>query len=275
MTKQGKKTGDLSAFEIKAPSGVDKGKALAVTGGPLIVAGDIPPDYLCATGAGRGSEHVAIEDLVIPRLEVVQALSPAVKDGDPGFIQGARPGMLTNSVTRQLYGTEVFVVPVHYTKQFLVWKERKAGGGFFGAFATPEDAKGRIATIEGDKSQIMVIDTPQHLCLIVTDGKAEKIMIPMPRTKAKISRQWNTFVSLAGGDRFARVYRVGVQMQKNQKGDFYNYTIAQSGFPAQRLYKHAEDLYTQIASGERNVRMDVTGYDAGHEPEAGEAGAEM
>jgi hypothetical protein len=235
------------------------------------------PDYIKTDGPGRGSENVGTDDVVIPRLEVVQALSPQVKEGDPKFNDDARAGMLVNSVTGQLYGREVFVVPVIYTKQWLVWMARKdkAGnplpGGFFGAYNSPEEAQVRVEAEGGAAKYIESIDTPQHLCLIVdgNTGKFDEIMVSMPRTKAKISRAWNSMVKMAGGDRFSRVYRVATSLEKNQRGDFYNFAIAPAGFPALPLYRAAESLYKQVSGKGRTIVMDTSGFnddDAGGSP---------
>ena len=248
----------------------------------LVMVQDQVPDYI-KQGESRGSENVGADDIVIPRLEVVQALSPCVKEGDPAFNELARPGMLMNSVTKQLYGKEVMVVPVYYTKQWLVWKARKdkAGkpleGGFFGSFPDEFAAKERAEEEGGVEGNIEIIDTPQHLCLIInpTGFSIDEVMISMPRTKAKISRQWNSMVRLAGDDRFSRVYRITTQLEKKAQGDYYNFAIAQSGFPNQRLYKRAEELYVQIAAGDRKVVMDVNDYDAPGSSSAPDSDAEM
>lgn len=244
--------------------------------GNLVLVQNEVPDYI-KQDSQRGSENVGMSDLVIPRLEVVQGLSPAVKRGDPGYIQGAAPGMLNNSVTRQLYGDSVMVVPVHYSVQYLVWRDRKFGGGneggFFGAYPTMDEAKARANEEGGEAKGIMVVDTPQHLCLLINPEtwNAEEIMISMPRTKAKISRQWNTMIRLAGGDRFGRVYKVSSIFEKNAKGDFCNFHTEQAGFPAKDLYAHAEDLYKKISAGERRVVMDTTGLEPEGAPGGGEA----
>ncbi len=247
----------------------------------LVMVQDEMPDYLRAEGPGRGSENVGTDDIVIPRLEIVQALSPYVKDGDAQFIPEARPGMLINSVTKQLYGKEVMLVPVFYMKQWLVWGKRKDDkgsalqGGFFGGFDNTMDAEARkVEEVEkgSNGGHVEVIDTPQHLCLLVNinTGSVDEVMLSMPRTKAKISRAWNSMVRLAGGDRFSRVYRVTTQLEKKTQGDYYNFAIAQSGFPAKPLYDRAEKLYTQIAEGQRRVVVDADGLagDETHDPNA-------
>lgn len=239
---------------------------LATQASSMMVMTDEVPEYI-EPSANRGSEDVGQEDLVIPRLEVIQALSPAVKDGDPGYIPDARPGMLMNSVSKQLYGKEVMVVPVVFMKQWLVWRQRKdkdgkpIEGGFFGSFNHPEEAKRRADEEGGEANYIEVIETPQHLCLLLNfaSNKIEEIMVSMPRTKAKISRQWNSMVRMAGGDRFSRVYRVTSSLEKKPQGDYYNFAIAQSGFPNKAVYEKAMELYKVVSAG-RAVTMDVTDF---------------
>lgn len=252
-----------------AKSQAAKGKSTAVVqakSSSMVLVQDEVPEYLQGATQARGSENVGMEDIVIPRLELIQGLSPAVKPGDPGEIDGAKMGMMNNSVTRELYGDTVYVVPVYYTKQWLVWRARKdkkgksQEGGFFGAFNTPEEAQAR-ADKENDES-IEIIDTPQHLCLLIKDdGTTEEILISLPRTKAKVSRKWNSQVRLAGGDRFSRVYQIGTVLEKNSQGDFYNFDIKMKGYPAKELFKKAEALYNSVAAGDRKVVMDVSGFD--------------
>ncbi len=227
----------------------------------MVLVQDQVPDYI-DMNSQRGSENVGTDDLIIPRLEVLQALSPAVTKGDPGYIPGAEPGDLVNSVTNQNYGKEVFVVPAHYSKMFLVWRDRKQGGGFLGSFPDPEQANERIAA-EENKQGLAVMDTPTHICLLINreTGKCEEIIIPMPRTKAKVSRQWNSIIRLAGGDRFSRVYRISTGSEKNDKGSFWNFVISHTGFPSKKVYLQAEDLYKAVSAGGRVIKMDTSGYE--------------
>lgn len=250
----------------KKPEPTKNVPSVRAQGEPLIVIQDQMPDYIKQESA-RGSENVGTEDLVIPRLEVVQALSPCLDKSSGDYVPGAEIGMLMNSVTNQLYGAEVFVVPVHYSKQWLVWRERKQGGGFRGAYPNAEEARDRVEQEGGKAAGYEAIDTPTHLCLLLNreTGQAEEIIISMPRTKAKISRQWNSMVKLAGGDRFARVYRITTAKEKNPKGEFYNYVVAQSGFPGKPVYAAAEKLYEAIKAGSRNVVMDTKGFEPGEE----------
>lgn len=209
------------------------------------------PDYLREKqGSARGQENVGAEDLVIPRLEVVQDLSPARKKSDPNYIEGAEEGMLYNSVTRELYGKEVLVVPVGFVKEWIIWKDRDAGGGFRGAFGSKDEAEEARAQLE-DGDDCESIDTNQQFCLLLkADGGVEEIVVSMAKSKAKVSRKWNSLIRLANGDSFSRVYRLSAVEDKNNKNQaFYNFGVAAAGFPTGPVYKRAEKMYEAIVKG--------------------------
>jgi hypothetical protein len=242
----------------------------APTGGAnqnLMIQGDSMPEHIKAamgTGSQAGSENVGTEDLVIPRLEILQAISPHVMAGNAEYHPSHKPGDFVNSVTNENYGQLVFLVPVYFEKLFLVWVDRKTGGGFRGAYKTMEEAQARADEEGGKAKGIEVIDTPTHLCLLVRPdvGKIEEIMVPLPRTKAKVSRAWNSQIRLAGGDRWLRIYRAQSSLEKNAKGQYYNFAIAPVGWPTPTVMKAAKELYASVASGTRNRTMDLGGASA-------------
>ncbi len=233
----------------------------------MVVSDQAMPSYI-ANGTARGSENVGMDDLIIPRLIVLQELSPMCKRGNPKYNADAEPGMLVNSVTGEIYGTEAQIVPVFYNKQWLVWRDQKQGGGFLGAFNSPGEADARIRQ-EENKAGLEAIDTPQHLCLVVRPGgKLEEIMISLPKTKAKVSRNWNSMIKLAGGDSFSRVYKVASVEESKNNNDFWNFDIKPIGFPSEPLYRAAEALYKKVASGERRIVVDNDDDDGHHQDDA-------
>lgn len=214
------------------------------------------PDYI-KQGSNRGSENVKATDIVIPRLELAQALSPCIKKNDPEYIEGAEAGMLFNSLTRKLYGTSVLICPVYYRTEFLVWRDRKKGGGFRGAYATNAEAQQRIKE-EEHPEEYEAIETGQQIVLVIgEDGQVDEAVISMNRTKLKISRELNSLVRIAGGDRFSRTYMLmGVEEQNANNEDYFNYSFNIAGFPSLEVYKQAEAMYDSISSGARNVVLD-------------------
>lgn len=218
------------------------------------------PDYI-KQGQNRGSEGVMMEDLTIPRLELVQALSPCRKKNDPAYIEGAEEGMLYNNVSREIYGTQVTIIPVTFKKEHLIWRDRKLGGGFRGAYDSLEEANAVIEELvekdPNNSSGLEATDTAQHLCLLVRpNGRIEEIAISMSRSKMKVSRQLNSLVRLNGGDRFSRTYLIEGVADKNDRGeDFMNFKVSNFGFPSREAYEQAEALYETIKSGEREIKI--------------------
>lgn len=213
------------------------------------------PSYI-NKDSNRGSEEVSSKDLILPRLEIVQALSP-IKEVN----QDAREGHLFNSATQEVYGDTVYVVPVYFRVEYLIWKDQNEGGGFFGSFPTQAEAERRKAEVvaEGEDADLLeIVDTPVHFCLMVKPDDmsfAQQIVISMAKTKAKVSRKWNSLVQIVGGDRFSRVYKVTTFTDENKKGQkFKNFVVSPAGFAPEPLYRIAEKTYEVFKT--QNVSAD-------------------
>lgn len=221
------------------------------------------PDYI-SFGTTRGSEEVKSTDMVLPRLEIVQALSP-IKD-----VMEIKEGSFFNSVTQESLGDLVYFIPVYYRMEWLVWKDQDEGGGFMGSFNTESDAKARMqdaiqddpklaGKTEKGRDIIAVIDTPVQYGLLVTpEGETQQIVISMPKTKAKISRKWNAMIQIAGGDRFSRVYKLSTFKDENKNGQkFFNYVIQPAGFTPKQAYIASERLYDVLKTQDFRVAHDT------------------
>lgn len=220
--------------------------------GAVTAFSDEMPEHLKnQTGPARGNEEVGREDLVIPRLEIVQSQSP-IKETDDMI----RDGMMFNSASSEVYDGPVYVIPVFFRKEWLVWKDKEEGGGFFGAHPTEAAAKARLAEVveEGEDEDLLeIVDTPVHYCLLVKPDDpsfCQQIVVSMAKTKAKVSRQWNSMVELFGGDRFSRVYKLTTFTDENKKGQkFKNFVVQGAGYAPEHLYNKALELYEVIKAG--------------------------
>ena len=206
----------------------------------------------------RGSEGISLDDVVIPRLDVIQSLSPQRKKTDPAYIDGAEEGLLFNTVTGVLYGSEVIFVPVVFRKEWVIWKNRDEGGGFKGAFHDREESENALENMP-DALSCEIMDTHQQFGLILwNDGSdiIEEVVISCSRSKMKPSRQLNSMVRMTGGDRWSRAYRVASVAVDGPKGDYYSFRFAQLGFVSEHVFEVAESLYTSVMSGARDVARD-------------------
>lgn len=206
----------------------------------LTKAGDQVPatyDYGDEVGAGlEGAEEI----LVLPFLNVLQSNSPQVDSGDPKYIPGAKAGMLINNVTNELIDGEegVLFIPVHWTRSYVEWVPRDAGGGFVGRHTV--DSQVVLDAIKAaDGKRFGKLSLPNGHDLIETnyvyihllDEKGGMIVgsavLSFTSTKIKPFRNWFSSLLILKGKPplYANRARLTTFKDKNKKGQFYNFKI--------------------------------------------------
>lgn len=201
----------------------------------------------------HGSEDITANDITLPRIEVLQALSPQLKKNEAVYIEGSEQGQIFNTISGELYGSTVTVCPILFQRQFILWQDRKLGGGFAGSFATEVDAE--LERDSKDKPNDYEV-TEHHInyCLILHDnGRMEEAVLSWARTKLKASRRLNALVQMNPGDRYSRAYRLKAVEASSPKGDYWTFDIAPGGYVAKPIFDKAAAIYEAIKGGERKV----------------------
>ena len=211
--------------------------------GSAVVAYDYGED------ANAGFENQTGEDFAIPFLSVLQALSPQVADPSDGGVEGARPGMLFNTVTETVFDGKdgVEIIPALTEHVFMEWVPRKQGGGFvarheinsdivarakegapgFGKYSTSYDA-------DGQPNGNDLVET-FYVYGVLVGETLEPIVIAFTSTKISVYKRFNTKLNMfttKQGDRkikppiFAHRIRVTTVKQKNNEGEFFNFAMA-------------------------------------------------
>ena len=72
---------------------------------------------------GKGMEHIDQDDLELPRISLLQAISPEVVDDHHA------PGQFFHNIAEMELGDKLRVVPIHISKSFILWRPRHEGGG--------------------------------------------------------------------------------------------------------------------------------------------------
>lgn len=188
----------------KAPVGRSALAKTGQTGQHLTIADD--RNAALFDHAGEGTERVGINDIILPRLKILQALSPEVNRRNPDYIPGAEPGLILNVATRKLYSS-ILAVPATYMRHHIEWRPNR--GGFVRDHGDNEAIMSRV-THRDDKSfdilpgGNLIVPTPTWYVILVAatlpgehpgeDGEVLAIgdpaIISMPRTQSKASRQW-------------------------------------------------------------------------------------
>lgn len=204
------------------------------------------PAYAAAAGGALGNEELGTDDLAIPRLSLLQGLSPQVTNGN---IDGAKPGLFHLSVTDDLFES-AYVMNLAFAKNYTVFTKRSEGGGFHGGFDTEAEAREHIATLPGDGSKYEVTETHIHTLLIL-DGEGKPTgaaRMFMQSTKIAPSKQWNSQIRLLNPDapRFASVWELTAVKQTNARGTFYNIGAEFAGWASEELFEEAKRTYYRV-----------------------------
>lgn len=207
---------------------------------------DALPAHLQADGS-LGNENVTSENLMLPKIDIIQQMSPQKVKTDAKYIEGAEDGMLFNSLTGELY-EQIFVINLAFEVQYSVFRKRNAGGGFEGFFNSESDAMRHIEERQLDPKMHDITETSIHKCLLLDENGHPKqpVLFYMSRSKSRVSNGWNTEIQLKGqgSARFATVWQVGTVRETNRQGQpYHNYRIQFAGFADEALYAEAKKNY--------------------------------
>jgi len=233
--------------------------------------------------AGEGLENVTKDDVLIPRLAILQGLSPQLKKSKAEYIPGAVAGDICDLGTGQNFGDKVTIVPVHYSKVWIEWAPRETGQGLVEIHKT-EDAlddcvkneKGKMVNPAGN----IIEETAQFYCLNL-DADCQMCFLSFASTQLKKARLLNTLamhtkLHRADGSKytpplFYQTFELGVAEEGNNKGEWIGWTVAK-GVPistlenGKEIFDYAVNFRRQIKAGE--VKADVSsggGQEAGGE----------
>ncbi len=236
------------------------------TAGEVLVLDD---DLL---SGGTGLEDTDSGDYAIPFVRVLQSGSPQLKKNHAKYIEGASQGMLFNTVSNAVYdGDEgILVIPCAYTKKYIEWVPRDAGGGIVNSEHTVDILKS--ATQNEKKKYLLangneVQETAQYFAIIVNnEEEPEEALLSFTSSQLSFSRRWNSMlktsrVKNSAGDMvlapmFANVYRIKTVEQSNDLGSWYGFTVEKEKPTPIELARLARDFMTAARSGNVQVKQE-------------------
>ena len=203
---------------------------------------------------GLGNENVGTEHLQTPRVKLLQQMNSEVDPNSPAYIEGSKPGDFIDSVTNENYGTELYVINVHFKEDFVLWKKREAGGGLVGTFSTKQEALDYLANDGLKEEDHEIIQTQSHLLLRKDPETGELIKTPFlmdfASSKLRVSREWNTQINQLGGDRFSALWKLSsLQTQNRAAQKFYNLNAENQGWVTEEDYEYAKEGYEKLNLG--------------------------
>ena len=199
-------------------------------------------------GENLGNENISSEHLSTPRLKQLQQLSNEVDENHSEYIDGAKVGDFINTVTKETYGKELFVVNVHFREEYVVWVKREKGGGLVGTFPTKQEAIKHLEDGGNKVEDHEITQTQTHTLLKVDEKTGDISEIPFlfdcSSSKLRVSREWNTQIMKLGGDRFASLWKLASVQTANKAGQkFMNIAVSNVGWLKEDTYNVAKGFY--------------------------------
>lgn len=196
--------------------------------------------------ARAGMENIGTRDLAIPRLKLLQDLSPECKKRESTYIPGAEAGDIYDSVNDILIkGEEGFeAILVAYRSTYLEFITRIKGGGFVADHGpNPISLLGKVKP--GPQGEQMLpngnelVLVAEYLTQILDPeaGTTAMSLLGMSKSQLKHSRQlntWATTLKVSDGNgglftpaMFYRTYYFKTAPEKNKKNDTWmGYSIS-------------------------------------------------
>jgi hypothetical protein len=209
--------------------------------------------------AGLGFENVSANDVAIPYLKVLQALSPELRGVTK--IAGAEEGLIINTVTGVLM-KEARIIPCAFKKSYVEWTPREAGGGLVKEHT---DEKILEKTKKNERNQDvlpngnLIVTTAYHYVLVLADGGFERALIAMSSTQLKKSRRWlgqMMALQVKVGDKsftpppFSHSYHVGTGMETKDANSWYGWLINDPTMVQDRnIYEAAKKFGADVTAG--------------------------
>jgi hypothetical protein len=225
----------------------------------------------------KGFENMTQDDLALPFIRILGQLSPQVTQGDAKYIEIAKPGMIYNTVTNDLFDGKkgIKVIPCYYKKDYPEWSDRGDGPGAPVAVHLPNSPV--ISTGKRDGSKIRLPngnyleETASYYIMVQSrTGAYTPALITMKSTQLNVSKKWNSMMKTIqmpdGKGGFAIppmhgvVYNLASTLQKNDKGSWYGWVVTMDRILDQAdktLYLSAKDFRGNVSKGNVQTKADV------------------
>ena len=225
----------------------------------------------------KGFENMTQDDLALPFIRILGQLSPQVTQGDAKYIEAAKPGMIYNTVTNDLFDGKkgIKVIPCYYKKDYPEWSDRGDGPGAPVAVHLPNSPV--ISTGKRDGSKIRLPngnyleETASYYIMVQSKtGAYTPALITMKSTQLNVSKKWNSMMKTIqmpdGKGGFAIppmhgvVYNLASTLQKNDKGSWYGWVVTMDRILDQAdktLYLNAKDFRGNVSKGNVQTKADV------------------
>jgi len=238
------------------------------------------PDYL-RQDVGKGTESVRPEDIVLPRIVLLQALSDEVIEGD------CKAGEFYHNIAEVSLGKTIQITPLYVDVRYILWRPRESGGGILaraddGIHWSPSSAAFDVklpsgksvtwrtaATVresglgewgsydpEDESSPPAATKMITIACAIKGHPELSPSLMSLQRKSLTPAGKFIGKLKTTRAPSFAQVFEVSSFLDENNNGQkFYNYKFDRvPGFLDEEEVKPMRDMYESFADHGVSIR---------------------
>lgn len=239
------------------------------------------PDWMKA-GQGAGTDRLDTKDMEVPRIKLMQALSPEISQHN-----GLKPGDFWHTLAEQSLGREVLIVPIYIDKRYILWKPREAGGGILaraddGVHWNPANVTFDVPINKGKKIVKWTTKDTVDESGLADWGSYDRddpnsqpaatlmytFVVAMPdypdlafaqltlqRSSVKVARNIIGKIKLNPKPSYGRVFRMSSIEDSSPVGEFNNFRFTAEGYVQdQTAFDTYESLYKVFAKTGLNIK---------------------
>jgi hypothetical protein len=244
---------------------------VAGTKGALGKLGEVPDFLKSDFGKNTGMERVEQSDILLPRLSVCQALSPQKRKSHSAYIEGLQEGQLFNTVTQEIYGEEVEIIPLFFFKNRIKFNPIDEGGGIdcqsqngidggrlcHNCMSCQYQLWGNGASANSETANDPPKCTMYHNFMSFIPSEMIPVAVTYKATGLKLSKQLLAQQRLSRLPMYARVYAVKVVTMKDGDNEWYEKKIVPLRYVDQEMYKEMERNFQALK--DMSIHVDTTG----------------
>lgn len=217
------------------------------------------PEYLREhRGDKSGMEGVGQDDILIPRLCIAQeGNSPQLKKTSEFYIPGLEAGQFFNSVTGEIYGESVNVVPLFFFKNFIEFVPMDQGGGVVKMYEKASQVPvADLAWVDNNKPKVTEFKNRMTL-IIREDCPPTPIVVSFKSSGIKTAKKWNQLIDMTNLPAFAKVYELTVKPRQKGQLSWFGMDVKPLEFVPQAFFDNAKKYFDSLQAA--GVKVDTTG----------------
>lgn len=295
-----------STSSTKSETMAKPSTAVATKASTAVGAVGAIPDFM-KQYAGQGTEKVQATEIEIPRLKLLQAISPEIEQFDE-----AKVGGFWHSISEENLGSEVNITIILVDQRFILWKPRWDGGGILaraddGVHWNPPNQSFEVTPIKGSRQKATwttkktvaesrlaewgsaVPDDPNSQpaatkmfnLLVGFDDRPDLGfgIVTLQRAGVKVARKLMGKLKITNAPSYGIKMKMFSTEEEGQEGPYRNYAFRMAGFHEDEAtfmrYKEAYDRFSKEGLNIKDLEgaQDENNNSGGGDAGTGAAGA--